>query len=195
MFRTLVLVLALSGWMGEAVAACNPESPGLLSSLYLNGLVLLRSEELRDTEIYNVAFGGEHTRWCLSDNLEASVVGQVYYSQREIRLETARIHTQILGLGLARLEYNTWTPAQGFTPYGILNLERTNTHQRNSNGTTVLDHSSVFVWGIGIEQTIGPGKVLTLDLSHRLKFDKIASDRIADETLLTLKVNFLALLK
>ena len=177
-----------------AFAACDPTSRSLWKSAYVNGGILLRDGELRDVDLYNLSIGAKHTAWCVSQDWEASLAGKVYYSQREVRLESARIRSQVMGFGLARMSYDNWTQTDGFTPYGVLNLEKSNIKRSNDEGTQTRDHSSVFVWGIGIEQTLGPEDSITLDLSRRFKFDKIASDRLSDEIVLTLKFNLLRLL-
>ena len=193
-FRCLLITLIASA-ATQATASCLPDSHGLLEKLYLKAGLLLKDEELKEVNLYKLELGAKHSAWCLGEHWEASAIGTVYYSQREVRLESAEAKSQTMGLGLARISYDNWSHNKGFTPYAILNLEKTNSRSKDDDGITERDHSSVFVWGFGVEQTFGPYDGITLDLSRRFKFDKIASDRLSDDLSLSLKFNFLKLFK
>lgn len=193
MFSRYFLITLICCSASLANAACQEDSRGLLEKLYLNAGVLLKDEELKEVNLYRLELGAKHSAWCLSDTWEASAIGKIYYSQREVRLESAEAKSQTMGLGLARLSYDSWSQNEGFTPYAILNLEKTNSRSKDDDGITERDHSSVFVWGFGVEQTFGPHDSITLDLSRRFKFDKIVSDRLSDDLSLSLKFNFLKL--
>lgn len=188
-FLILVIVPVLSN---AELMECSDGSNGKLKKLYLKGKLAFKEETGKESDRYGIELGAKHTEFCITEYIVLSIAGSIYYKYSEIKLDSAENKTNTLGIGLGRLDYNKWTNENGVTPYVKINLEKSDTEKKDITGSSRVELSSIYAWGVGIEKELW--KAITLDISYTVKLDNISDEKLFDETTIKLAVDFLKIL-